>query len=394
MNKTTAIHTIISATADQPVVFTTGYSCRIAKHLADRPNHFYMTGSMGLAASIATGFAMATGLAAVDGDGSLLMNPTCLVTAGTLPHLPLIHVVLDDASYASTGGQRTPSPKTDFTDWAQACGYPDTFRISDQEHFFQVLARALRRPSPTLIHCVLTEIDDAVPPRGRASDLHLGGVQPQLDTLGLGVGEHVLQRSKPHARPVGNSKAPLRQQSAHLTDGPGDSRAIGTEQYCQHSVRQIVSQMNQRGQQPLHKHQPIAGTGTLRTSPHTASLLETPSLHRGCPRAGQLLNQRRKMSHRDAREQRMRQHRPIDHARHHESMPTRYRAPTRKKTSTGCAAGQRPWLMGPTPAEPCAQAEIVPGGSSHEVRKTPPPLRVLDAGSSCLCSRMPPSAAR
>ncbi|MET9079463.1 thiamine pyrophosphate-dependent enzyme [Streptomyces sp. NPDC004232] len=167
MNKTTAIHTIISATADQPVVFTTGYSCRIAKHLADRSNHFYMTGSMGLAAAIATGIARATGLAAVavDGDGSLLMNPTCLVTAGTMEHLPLIHVVLDDASYASTGGQRTPSAKTDFTDWARACGYPEAFRTSDQEHFSHLLATTLRRPSPTLIHCALTGVDDGVPPR-------------------------------------------------------------------------------------------------------------------------------------------------------------------------------------------------------------------------------------
>ncbi|MET8629448.1 thiamine pyrophosphate-dependent enzyme [Kitasatospora sp. NPDC004669] len=167
MNKTTAIGTVLAATTDQPVVFTTGYACRIAKHLADRPGHFYMTGSMGLAASIATGIALATGrtAVAVDGDGSLLMNPTTLVTAGALHELPLVHLVLDDASYASTGGQRTPAAATDFTAWARACGYPSVARTDRPDELAALLREALERPAQTLIQCVLTDPDDGVPPR-------------------------------------------------------------------------------------------------------------------------------------------------------------------------------------------------------------------------------------
>jgi sulfopyruvate decarboxylase subunit beta len=167
MNKTTAISTVISATTDQPVIFTTGYSCRIARHIADRPSHFYMTGSMGLAAAIATGIAMTTGrtAVAVDGDGSLMMNPTCLVTAGAVPGLRLVHIVLDDASYASTGGQRPPAKSASFVDWARACGYPSAFRARDRETFAGLLDDALGRSAPTLIHCLLSGADDPVPPR-------------------------------------------------------------------------------------------------------------------------------------------------------------------------------------------------------------------------------------
>src|SRR5260363_465781 len=84
MSKSAALQQIILATTNQPIIFTTGYSCRIAAHLRHRPNHFYRTGSMGLAVSIGTGVALATGLptVVVDGDGSLLMNPASLIVAG------------------------------------------------------------------------------------------------------------------------------------------------------------------------------------------------------------------------------------------------------------------------------------------------------------------------
>lgn len=107
MNKVQAVGTVIERTPSRPVLFTTGYTCRIAKHIADRDNHFYMTGSMGLVSSIGVGIALSSGRSTVvvDGDGSLLMNPAGLITAGSMPHLPLLHVVMDDARYASTGGR-------------------------------------------------------------------------------------------------------------------------------------------------------------------------------------------------------------------------------------------------------------------------------------------------
>ncbi len=167
MNKTTAIRAIIDASSGQPIIFTTGYSCRIARHISDRPNHLYMTGSMGLAASIATGVAMATGsvVVAVDGDGSLLMNPGCLVTAGTTPNLALVHIVLDDSAYSSTGGQATLSARTDFVAWALASGYPSAVRTESPDEFTMLFQNALASAAPSLIHCVLTSEDSQVPPR-------------------------------------------------------------------------------------------------------------------------------------------------------------------------------------------------------------------------------------
>ncbi|WP_435242903.1 thiamine pyrophosphate-dependent enzyme [Streptomyces cucumeris] len=170
VNKTEAIQEVVSATAGRPVVFTTGYACRIAQHIADRPGHFYMTGSMGLAASVGTGVALATGTptVVVDGDGSLLMNPVGLVSAGAIPDLRLIHVALDDGAYASTGGQAVPSDRTDLAAWARACGYAQVLRAEDPGTLGAMLREALAHcAAPVFLHCALTASDAAVPPRVR-----------------------------------------------------------------------------------------------------------------------------------------------------------------------------------------------------------------------------------
>jgi sulfopyruvate decarboxylase subunit beta len=166
VNKSTAIAAVLAATRDRPVIFTTGYACRIARHLADRPGHFYMTGSMGLASSIGIGVALSTGRPAVvvDGDGALLMNPVGPLTAGTLPGLPLVHVVLDDGSYASTGGQE--APRADLPALARACGYRQVLSVAQAGALTDAVAAALTGAGqPGFVQAVLSDPDAPVPPR-------------------------------------------------------------------------------------------------------------------------------------------------------------------------------------------------------------------------------------
>lgn len=168
MNKTDAIAAVIAATIREPIVFTTGYACRIARALADRPNHFYMTGSMGLASSIGIGIAMETGgtTVVVDGDGSLLMNPVGLITAGTLGDLPLVHLVLDDGKYASTGGQDVPSAAADLGGLARASGYPTVRVVDEVAGLASILSEAIEScTAPVFVHCVVRDADPPVPPR-------------------------------------------------------------------------------------------------------------------------------------------------------------------------------------------------------------------------------------
>jgi sulfopyruvate decarboxylase subunit beta len=168
MNKSEAVRAVIAATHAEPIVFTTGYASRIAYGIADRPSHFYMTGSMGLASSIGTGVAQVTGTTTivVDGDGALLMNPVGLLLAGAMPELPLVHVVLDDGRYASTGGQEVPSTATDLAALARACGYRDVRLAEDASGLESLLRTEIAAcTAPVFVHCVLADPDEPVTAR-------------------------------------------------------------------------------------------------------------------------------------------------------------------------------------------------------------------------------------
>lgn len=183
MNKTAAIRAVIEATFTEPVIFTTGYSSRIARNVKDRANHFYMTGSMGLAASIGTGIALSSGrrVVVIDGDGALAMNPGSLITAGAFAELPLFHIVLDDGLYESTGGQHVPSRRLNFTALAEAAGYADVHHVDDLTKFQELLQEKLTACArPTFVHCELTAREETGPPPRVEAEL----VQHQLRFAG------------------------------------------------------------------------------------------------------------------------------------------------------------------------------------------------------------------
>jgi len=170
MTKEAAVRLALDALPDAPAVCTTGYTARIAA-LLGRPNHLPMTGSMGLALPVGTGIALASGrlTLVVDGDGSLLMNPGGLVTLGALPRVPVIHLVLDDGVYASTGGQPTPGVDVDYCALAAASGIPTVRHVRAAEALRRLLGDvSARRDGPVFVHCPVTA--DPAPPAPRVAD--------------------------------------------------------------------------------------------------------------------------------------------------------------------------------------------------------------------------------
>jgi len=107
-------------------VSTTGFMSREVSAQGAVDRHFPMQGSMGFAAAIGLGLARRVPQHAVhvlDGDGALIMRLGSLATVGALAPRRLIHLVVDNGTYASTGGQLTVSPGVDFPLAALACGY-------------------------------------------------------------------------------------------------------------------------------------------------------------------------------------------------------------------------------------------------------------------------------
>jgi thiamine pyrophosphate-dependent acetolactate synthase large subunit-like protein len=112
-----------------------------------RPQNFYMLGSMGLTIPIALGVAIAQPrrhIIALEGDGSLLMQLGCLGTVAMRAPNNLTIVVWDNGLYQITGGQPTASASTvDLVAAARACGLTDSAWAADEQEFDRLLDKAL-----------------------------------------------------------------------------------------------------------------------------------------------------------------------------------------------------------------------------------------------------------
>lgn len=164
MNKTAAVREIIAAASTLPVVFTAGHAAEIARAMADAPNHFHLTGSMGLASSVGIGVALETDrvTVVVDGERSLLMNPVGLIIAGALGDLPLVHIVLDDGLYASTGGEVLPASRSDLCGLATAAGYRHVYSTAKLHEFSGLVRSQIAQcTGPVFIRCALVGGDSA-----------------------------------------------------------------------------------------------------------------------------------------------------------------------------------------------------------------------------------------
>ncbi len=133
---------------DDIVVAATGYTGRELYGLDDRPNQFYMVGSMGCASSLGLGLAMAhtdRRVIVIDGDGAALMRLGAMSTLGAEQPPNLIHIVLDNGQHESTGGQATNARFTDLAAVAAACSYPRVERVAKPEAVADLLDTAQRQ---------------------------------------------------------------------------------------------------------------------------------------------------------------------------------------------------------------------------------------------------------
>lgn len=105
---------------------TTGVTGRELFELGHASRQFYMVGSMGCISSVALGLAITRPdkkVIAIDGDGSLLMRMGSLATNGYYSPDNLYHLLLDNSSHESTGGQKTVSSNIDFASIAASASY-------------------------------------------------------------------------------------------------------------------------------------------------------------------------------------------------------------------------------------------------------------------------------
>jgi sulfopyruvate decarboxylase subunit beta len=162
-----AMTALLELLTDQPVIVCNGFPSREAHKIADRPTHFYMIGSMGNAAAIGLGVALAKPAKQVivfDGDGNVLMGMGTLATVGALKPKNFIHVVFDNEVYGTTGNQPTISNVVPLEKVAKAAGYAHVERVLDREDLQFEFKDLLKQEGPSML---LVKVNEFVEDAGR-----------------------------------------------------------------------------------------------------------------------------------------------------------------------------------------------------------------------------------
>jgi thiamine pyrophosphate-dependent acetolactate synthase large subunit-like protein len=161
MNRFEVTKRMVAKLKDEAVIGGVGNNNFDLWSAGQRPENFYMLGSMGLAIPIALGVALAQPkrrAIALEGDGSLLMQLGCLATVAMLKPRNLVIVVMDNQSYQITGSQPTATAYgTDLVTMARGAGLQQSAWAADEAMYDEMIDRALKEDGPWFI---AVRIDD------------------------------------------------------------------------------------------------------------------------------------------------------------------------------------------------------------------------------------------
>jgi thiamine pyrophosphate-dependent acetolactate synthase large subunit-like protein len=142
---------------EEAVVGGIGYTNFDLWASGQRPQNFYMLGSMGLAVPIGMGVALAQPqrkVIALEGDGSILMQLGSLATVAARRQRNLAIVIMDNGAYQITGGQPTLTEQgADIVAIARGCGLAQSVWAADESAFEELIALTLKEDGPWLIGC-------------------------------------------------------------------------------------------------------------------------------------------------------------------------------------------------------------------------------------------------
>jgi len=146
-----ALEVLAKHRRDEVVVTTMG-SVAIWPQLSDSHRDFhYLPSSMGQGVPLGLGLCLGKpglGVVVLTGDGGLLMNLGCLVTAAQFA-VPLHILLIDNGLYEVTGGQNVPNAgRTDFALIAKGAGINRVYSCESRLEWEAVADEVLAGPGP------------------------------------------------------------------------------------------------------------------------------------------------------------------------------------------------------------------------------------------------------
>ena len=148
-----AISIIVEKMSNQPIISANGFISRDLFEVCDKNSNFYMIGSMGLASSIGLGLALKNTKKKIfvfDGDGNILMNLSSLITIGMTKPKNLVHVIFDNSSHESTGGQPTATNKIQLSKIAKSANYK-VFQVKTKNQLVKIFQKIKLISGPIMV---------------------------------------------------------------------------------------------------------------------------------------------------------------------------------------------------------------------------------------------------
>lgn len=141
---------------DDLIFSTTGMISRELFAVGDRPQNFYLLGSMGLTSPLALAVAIIKPqkrVVAVEGDGSMLLNLGIIPAVSALKNRcrNFLLIVVDNGVYGSTGNQPTISSAVALEKIAKAAGFRNVERTTTRKTFQDSLGCLLKKTGPSFL---------------------------------------------------------------------------------------------------------------------------------------------------------------------------------------------------------------------------------------------------
>jgi phosphonopyruvate decarboxylase len=158
MKREDALDILLDLVGDASIISTTGKTSREVYELrlkrGESQRDFLTVGAMGHTGSIALGVALGSPnnkVVCIDGDGSALMHMGSLPVIASLNPKNLVHVLLNNQSHESVGGQLTVAGQMDFGLIAKGCGYNAYALADDAESLKQAWLAIENKDGPCLL---------------------------------------------------------------------------------------------------------------------------------------------------------------------------------------------------------------------------------------------------
>ena len=146
------------------LVSTTGYTSRELyqvrlKYNLRKGSDFYVVGGMGHSSMVALGTSLYKNIPVIclDGDGSMIMHMGSIANIGYCAKNNYKHILLNNFSHESVGGQKTVSENLNFQLLSKGAGYKKYFYLNKQKEMSKIIKKFLISKGPCLLEVIIKQ---------------------------------------------------------------------------------------------------------------------------------------------------------------------------------------------------------------------------------------------